>query len=181
MFHKWWVILIQGILMIILGFFIFKNPEEVLAGISIWAGILFLVTGIAGLLGWILAGKGERDAGSIIWSILTALFGLFILMNLFVAMKAFTIIFGIWILFTGFNLLFSGWSLKNENSSGWFLIIIGILSILAGIMMIFNINFGATGIATILGLVVLLTGIALIMLSFVKKMIVGKLKEMVNR
>ena len=40
LFRKWWVILLQGILLIILSIYIFQHPVEVLAGISLWCGIL---------------------------------------------------------------------------------------------------------------------------------------------
>lgn len=166
--------------MFILGIFIFNNPVEVLAGISLWFGIIILVTGVIGIFGWLFAGSGERDGGSLIWSLLSALFGILILSNMLVAMKAVTIIFGVWVLMTGFSLTSNGWALKKENSMGWFLLIIGLLGIIAGLMMIFNIGSGAAGIATVLGLTVLLTGIALILLSFAKKAIAGKVKEKIG-
>jgi uncharacterized membrane protein HdeD (DUF308 family) len=180
MLKKWWVILLQGILMFILGLFIFSNPVDVLAGISLWFGIIILVTGVIGVFGWIFAGSGERDMGSLIWSLLSALFGFLILSNMLVAMKAVTIIFGLWVLLTGFNLSANGWSLKKESGMGWFLLIVGILGIVAGLMMIMNMGSGAAGIATILGLTVILTGIALILLSFAKKAIAGKVKEKIG-
>ncbi|MBK8551616.1 MAG: DUF308 domain-containing protein [Ignavibacteria bacterium] len=180
MFKKWWVILIQGILMFILGIFIFNNPVEVLSGISLWFGLIILLTGILGIFGWIFAGKGQRETGSLIWSIISAVFGLIILMNLLAAMKAVTIIFGIWVILTGFNLLTSGWSIKNNNFFGWVLVFIGILSLIAGLMMILNIGSGAAGVATILGLQVILTGVALILLAFIKKAIAGKVEDKIK-
>ena len=180
MLKKWWVILLQGILMFILGLFIFSNPVEVLAGISLWFGIIILVTGVIGVFGWIFAGSGERDTGSLLWSLLSALFGILILSNLLVAMKAVTIIFGLWVLLTGLSLAANGWSLKKESSMGWFLLIVGILGIIAGFMMILNLGSGAAGIATILGITILLTGIALILLSFAKKAIAGKVKDKID-
>ena len=178
MFKKWWVILIQGILMLILGILIFNNPAEVLTGISLWLGILVLITGLLGIFGWLFAGKEHRDSGSLIWSIISLLFGLFMLMNLFAAMKAITIIFGIWVLFTGFSLLRTGWSIKSDTFIGWILLIVGIFSVIAGLMMIFNLGTGAEGIAVILGVQVILAGVSLILLSFVKKAVVEKIKKL---
>ena len=180
MLKKWWVILLQGILMFILGLFILSNPIDVLAGISLWFGILILLTGILGVFGWIFSGSGERDTGSFIWSLLSTLFGILILTNLLVAMKAVTIIFGLGVLFTGFSLTSNGWTLKKESSMGWFLLIVGILGIIAGLMMIMNLGSGAAGIATILGITIILTGIALILLSFAKKAIAGKVKDKIG-
>lgn len=180
MFKKWWVVLIQGILMFILGIFIFKNPVEVLAGISLWFGIIILLTGITGIFGWIFGGKENRESSSLIWSILSVLFALFVLFNLLATMKVITVIFGIWVLLTGFSLLSSGWSIKKESGIGWILVIVGILSVIAGIMMMMNIGSGAEGVATILGLQVILTGIALILLSFAKKMIGSKIEDKIK-
>lgn len=180
MFEKWWVILIQGILMFILGIFIFNNPVEVLAGISLWFGIIILLTGITGVFGWIFGGKDGRDSGSLVWSILSVLFGLFVLFNLLAAMKAITIIFGIWVLLTGFSLLSSGWSVKKDSVIGWILVIVGLFSIIIGFMMIFNIGTGAEGVATILGIQVILAGIGLILLSFAKKMVAGKIEDKID-
>lgn len=180
MLRKWWVILLQGILLFILGIFIFNNPVEVLAGISLWFGILISVTGILGVFGWLFSGKEERDTGNLLWGLLSLIFGIIILSNLLAAMKAVTVIFGIWVLLTGFSLTSSGWSVRKENAIGWFLLIVGILSVIAGLMMIFYLGSGAAGVATILGIQILLTGIALILLAFVKKAIAGKLKDKIS-
>ena len=46
LFRKWWVVLLQGILLIILSFYIFQHPVEVLTGISLWCGLLVLGAGL---------------------------------------------------------------------------------------------------------------------------------------
>ena len=180
MFKKWWVLLIQGILMFILGIFIFRNPVEVLAGISLWFGILILLTGVTGVFGWIFGGKETRESSSLIWSLISVLFGIFVLANILATMKVVTIIFGVWVLMTGFSLLSTGWKIKSDSFIGWILLIVGILSLIAGLMMIFNIGSGAEGVATILGIQVTLTGVALILLSFVKKAVVGKVEDKIK-
>ena len=45
LFRKWWVVLLQGVLLIILSIYIFQNPVAVLAGISFWCGLLVLAAG----------------------------------------------------------------------------------------------------------------------------------------
>src|SRR5438034_3259541 len=72
LFRKWWVVLLQGILLIILSIYIFQNPVEVLAGISLWFGLLVLAAGVLGIIGWLAADKPEREGMSLFWSILTA-------------------------------------------------------------------------------------------------------------
>lgn len=175
--RKWWVILLQGILLIILAIYIFNNPVEVLAGISFWFGLLVLAVGILGVIAWLAADKTEKESMSILWSIVTIGFGLLMLTHLLTTMKTITVIFGLWMLITGVLLTQSGISVKKENSLGWVLVVTGVFSILAAIMIIFNIGTGAVGISTLLGLQVLLTGIGLVILAFAKKVLVSNVKS----
>jgi len=177
---KWWVILLQGILLIILSIYIFNNPDEVLAGISFWFGLLVLGSGLLGILAWIGADKEEKENMSLIWSVLTFGFGLLMLFNLMATMKTLTVIFGLWVLVSGFLLFTKGWRLKDDSIIGWIMVVIGGLSVAAAVMMIFNVGTGAVGISTLLGLQVLLTGIALVLLSFAKKIIVNKVKNKIG-
>src|SRR6266516_3636413 len=180
LFRKWWVVLLQGILLIILSIYIFQNPVEVLAGISFWFGLLVLAAGVLGIIAWLAADKPEREGMSLFWSILTAAFGLLMLLHFLVTMKTLTVIFGLWMLVTGLLLIQSGWSLKSEPSFGWAMVIARVLSAVAAAMMIFYIGTGAVGISTLLGLQVLLTGIALVLLSFTKKIVAGRIKDKIE-
>ena len=60
------------------------------------------------------------------------------------------------------------------------MVIAGVLSAVAAVMMVFNIGSGAVGISTLLGLQVLLTGIALVLLSFTKKIVAGRVKDKIE-
>jgi len=62
LFKKWWVVLLQGILLIILSIYIFQNPVEVLTGISFWFGLVVLATGLLGIIGW-LAADNQKEKG----------------------------------------------------------------------------------------------------------------------
>jgi uncharacterized membrane protein HdeD (DUF308 family) len=174
--RKWWVLLVQGLILIILSIYIFNNPLDVLKGISLWIGILILITGLIGILSWVGGDQQKRENTFLLWSILTTLFGVFMLFNLFTTMKLITVIFGLWMLLTGLHLVQSGVELKKNHSFGWVMIIAGILSALVAIMIIFNIGTGATGISILIGLQVLLAGIALVIFSFAKKALVGHVK-----
>jgi len=176
-FKKWWLILIQGILLIILSIYIFNNPVTVLAGLSFWFGLIVLIAGLLGIIAWFSADKSGKESMSLFWSIVTAAFGLWLLLNLSATMKTLTIVFGLWMLITGIHLIQSGWSLKKENGLGWIMVVVGVLSAVVAVMIIFNMGMGAAGISTLLGLQVLLTGIALVILSFVKRSVVGIAKD----
>ena len=177
LFRKWWVVLLQGILLILLSLYIFNNPIEVLAGISMWFGILVFAAGLLGIMSWLVTDKVERESMSLLWSILTAAFGLLMLFSLVATMKTLTVIFGLWVLVSGLFLVIRGWSIKSDSSIGWVMVIIGVLSVVAAVMMIFRIDTGAVAISTLLGLQVLLTGIALLLFAIAKKIVIGKVSK----
>jgi len=169
---KWWLILLQGILLIILSIYIFNNPATVLAGISFWFGIIVIAAGLIAIIAWFASSKQDRESMSLLWGILTLVFGLLLVSNLLVTMKTLTVIFGLWSLLSGLFLLAAGWALKKINSTtGWVMVIVGVLCVVAAIMMITDIGSGAVAISTLLGLQTLFTGIALVLLSFAKKML----------
>lgn len=180
LFRKWWLILIQGILLIILSMYIFNNPVIVLAALSFWFGVLVISAGIIGIVTWFFADSVEKEEMSLLWSIFSVGFGIVLLMNLVVTMKTITMVFAFWMLITGFKLIQSGWLLKAKNPFGWLMIVAGLFSVIAAVMMFFNMGTGAIGVSTLLGLQVLFTGIALVLLSFAKKAVIGIVKEKIE-
>lgn len=176
LFRRWWVVSLQGMLLIILSIYIFQNPAAVLTGISFWLGALVLATGLLGIVSWVAADESERRGTSLVWSIVTFAFGLLMLTNMFATMKTITVILGVWMLLTGLQLAKSGWSLRHQSTLGWVTLGGGVLSAAAAIMMILNIGAGAVGVSTLFGMAVMLTGIALVLLSFAKKVLAGKVK-----
>jgi uncharacterized membrane protein HdeD (DUF308 family) len=169
--RKWWAILLQGIFLIFFSIFIFNYPEEVLITLSLWFGILVLIAGLTGILVWKAGSNKDREYLSLIVSIL--IFALGLLMVIFAAttLKVFTIVFGLWCLVTGILLIKQGWALKANNSMGLVLVIVGVLSIVGALFVIFNVSVGAAVIGFYLGIQVLITGISLILLSVAKKMV----------
>ena len=178
--RKWWLILAQGILLIILGIYIFNNPVGVLAGISFWFGVIVLAAGLVGIIAWFASDKIERENISLLWAVVTFGFGLFFLLNLLATMKTLTVVFGLWCLLSGLFLLNTGWSLRKYNPTGWVMVIAGLICVVASLMMITNIGTGAIAISTLLGLLSLITGIALVMLSFAKRMAIKKVQEKID-
>ena len=180
LFRKWWVILLQGILLIILGICIFANPVIVLAAISLWFGLIVLATGLLGIIAWLFADRSEKESISLLWSIISFVFGLMMVFNLIATMKLLTVFFGIWVLASGILLLARGWVIKDRNSLGWIMVITGVLSVIVAFMMIFNIGTGAIAISILLGVPVLLTGIGLVLLSIAKKALAGRVKDKIE-
>ena len=174
--RKWWVILIQGLLLIILSIYVFNHPGLTLLGLTFWISLLIFISGLAGIGGWLFAGADERETSSLLWSIASAIFGFLLITRMGFAMDLFTNLLGLWILITGGWLMQQGWAHKGNGPTGWIVLIIGLLSVIAGFMVMFNIAAGAIAISTLLGIQLFIAGIALVILSFVKKKVVAVIK-----
>jgi uncharacterized membrane protein HdeD (DUF308 family) len=177
LFQKWWVILVQGILLVILSFYVFNHPVVALATLSFWISLMILFAGLAGIIGWFAAGPEQRETTDLLWSIASALLGLLLLAKIGFAMDLFTNLLGIWMIITGGWLIKHGWANKDNGASGWITVITGVVSIIVGLIVIFNIAAGAVAVSTLVGLQLLLAGIGLIILSLIKRKVVGKVKD----
>jgi uncharacterized membrane protein HdeD (DUF308 family) len=177
---KWWVILIQGILMIILAIMVMNNPISTLAGISLTVATLVLMIGVLGVVWWFSAPKDERETSTLIWSLVTAVIGLLMAAKLGITMFTVTVLFGAMLLANGYHLVKNGWANRELGAQAWLVIVVGILSLVCGLMSIFNIGLGAITISLLLGYQLFLAGIALIALAFLKKRLVTKVSTAVD-
>lgn len=174
------MILLQGILLIFLGIYLMIHPGEVLIGLSFWLGILVLGTGIAGVMEYFASGKEDREYDALGWSVVTILLGMLMLGKMLVTMKVVTVLFGIWMLATGALLVSNGWKLKEGYTIGWIILAVGVLSAIAGVMMLFDMGTAAVGISTLLGLHTILTGLGFILLALVKRAAVHRFKAKIT-
>ncbi len=169
LFRKWWVILLQGILFIVIGFIFFNNPVKVLEVISFWIGLITIVIGTMGLVSHFASGPDEKEKKVLWWSIATLFFGLVMIFRLSLTMKIITVIFGLWVLLTGIWLTSAGWANRHKGLSGWLMLAAGIVSATAGIVVIFDLTAGAVWISTLLGIQAFLAGLGLIILALIKR------------
>lgn len=175
--RKWWVILLQGILLMLLGIYVFNQPVATLISLAFWMSLLILGAGVAGIIGWLMAAKEQKDNADFVWSIASALFGMVLLAKIEFAMKLLTSLLGIWMVITGFWLAQQGWAHRKAGWYGWAAFVAGILSIVAGVVVMFDLAAGAVVVSTLVGLQFLIGGFGLVVLALIKRMIVSKAKE----
>lgn len=169
--RKWWVILIQGILMIVLSIIIFNNPDAVLATLAFWLGVIVILTGLAGIIAWLSNTKEKRDIFSLIGSVAVLIIGILMVTKTGITMKAITLLFGLLVTAIGVILINGSWNEREKWSLWWIIASIGAIALILGIKSIFDVYSGAQSISIIIGISVLLSGIGLVILSFLKKKI----------
>ena len=141
--RPWWVAMIQGIALIIMSIYVLNNPLNALKGISVWIGVLIFFTGIVGIISWLFADRDAREFGSLVWSLITFVLGILMLMHLFATTRMITILFGLWMVFLGLHFIESGLIFKKHQPFRWTTVIAGLICIFAAVVLIFNLGTGA--------------------------------------
>lgn len=136
----WYLPLIIGILYIILGVYVLNTPVESFLTLSVLFSIGFLVSGILEI-GFSIA-NSSLLAGWI-WGLISGLIDLFI--GIFLIRRpelqpfTLTLFFGFWLLFRSFTTIGTSVELSRLPGSGWgWLLILGILSVFASVVLIWN-------------------------------------------
>jgi uncharacterized membrane protein HdeD (DUF308 family) len=181
LFKEWWVILLQGVFMIALSIIIFNNPGPVIAAVALWLGVVVILTGLVGTIAWFSAAKQDREILSLLASIVILIIGVLMITKMVVTIKAITIVFGLIVAFIGWVLLSAGWNSRKEWPGWWFIALLGVATLVMGIKSIFDIYSGAENISNFIGIAVLLSGLGLIVLAFLKKKLVNKIRHGINK
>jgi len=180
LFRNWWVILIQGILMIALSILIFDNPGAVLATLALWFGVLILVSGLYGVIAYFATSKQDREGVMLLYSIIMLLIGFLMISNMLVSMIAITIAFGSMVSIVGLILISGSWSGRKDWPMWWLIALLGVATLVVGIYSMIDVFAGAAGISTFIGLSVLFAGFGLIFFAFLKRKVVKTVKNAVS-
>ncbi|NLO30337.1 MAG: HdeD family acid-resistance protein [Methanosarcina mazei] len=152
----WWVVLLEGIFAIIVGLFLLYSP-------AITTVILIQVLGIFWLAGGILSVLGAFVfSGNRMWKLLSGILsiiaGIVILTypiySPFIVLTLFVIFIGVWAIISGAVKLVSG--LKGE---GWGTGILGIVTIILGLLLLANTLVGALALPWVFGIFLVIGGI----------------------
>ncbi|MGZ5398271.1 MAG: HdeD family acid-resistance protein [Mycobacterium sp.] len=160
---KWWVLLLRGILLIIIGVLAFVSP-------LVWVtfvGIYMLIDGITMLM----SGFSDQPAGQSRWplvilGILGLVAGLIILWNPALGGITLTYIIAAWAVVGGILTIISALRLREEIDNEWWLVLSGILAVIFGILVFTNVLAGILTIAWTFGIFAIVVGILSIVLAF---------------
>jgi uncharacterized membrane protein HdeD (DUF308 family) len=160
---KWWVLLLRGILLIIIGLLAFVSP-------LVWVtfvGIYILIDGVTMLM----SGFSDQPAGQSRWplvilGVLGLLAGLIILWNPALGAITLTTIIAVWAVIGGILTIIAALRVREEIDNEWWLVLSGILAIIFGVLVFTNVLAGILTIAWTFGVFAVIVGILSIVLAF---------------
>jgi uncharacterized membrane protein HdeD (DUF308 family) len=163
---KWWVLLVRGILLILIGILAFVNPLTWITFI----GVYTLIEGVSMLWAGISNDPPmERRWPFILIGILSILAGIYILARPVIAGITLTIVIAAWAIIIGVLEIIQAIRLREEIDNEWWLILSGALAVIFGVLVFAGgeqgVLAGALAIATVFGVFAILAGIFSIALS----------------
>lgn len=164
----WWAFLIVGLAVCVIGVLIFVYPARSYMTMAVVFAILMIISGIMQLVAAFtekyLPGRGWLAALGAIELIV----GVILLVNPGVSALALPFVLGFWLLFRGINLI----SIASEmralkiSGTGW-TIALAVLLIICSLVILFNpIIYGAPAVIAVMGVAILVSGVALCVFAF---------------
>ena len=152
--RHWWVFLIRGILFMLVGIYMIASPATSFVALGFFFGLVILLTGIAELL----RVSGDKDSGSRGWhlmlGIIDVILGIVLMVHIATSVAILRIIVGLWFLFRGFTLI--SFSRITRN---WLITAGGVVTIIFGLLIIFNASFGSMTIILFMAFAFIIMGV----------------------
>jgi len=159
----WWLVLLEGIALVILGGLWLASPGMTSVVVVTMLGLYWLIAGIFGIVSIFL--DKTMWGWKLFSGILGIVAGLIVLQHPlwspFVIGATLIIILGIQGLIIGGIRIFAAF-----KGAGWGVGILGALSILFGLVLLYNVWFAAIALPWVLGILAIVFGIAAIVMAF---------------
>ena len=178
----WYVPLIIGILLVLVGFYVFATPLISYLTLSVLFSVSFFVSGLL-QVSFSIANRKNMDnwVWYLVGGILYFLFGLLLVSRPEISILTLPYVIGFCMLFLSANALGWAYDLKNSGVLNWGNVAIaGVLGLLFSFILIWNPLFAGLSLVIWTGMSFVVAGISSIMLAFhLKKIkdIPGKISE----
>jgi uncharacterized membrane protein HdeD (DUF308 family) len=165
--RHWWVPVIRGIAAIVFGVVAFVYPGITIATLVLFFGAWVLIDGIFRVVGAIGHRASDPDWG---WHIVIGLVGIIVGLLTFHAPRitalALIIYIAAWALMVGVTEIAFAIKLRREIKGEWFLILMGLASIVFAILLLWNPVAGAAAVIWLIAWYAVVLGILAIFFGF---------------
>jgi uncharacterized membrane protein HdeD (DUF308 family) len=165
--RHWWVPVLRGVAAIIFGIMAFEYPGLTVTVLVLLFGAWVLIDGIFRVVGAIGHRASDPDWG---WQLVIGLLGTIIGFLTFhspaITALALVIYIAAWALMIGATEIVAAIRLRREIKGEWFLILMGIVSVIFAIMLLWNPLPGALALVWLIGSYAIVFGVLGIIFGF---------------
>jgi uncharacterized membrane protein HdeD (DUF308 family) len=165
--RHWWVPVIRGIAAIIFGVIAFTHPVMAIATLVLFFGAWVLIDGIFRVVGAIGHRASDPDWG---WHIVIGVIGIIVGLLTFHAPQitalALVIYIAAWALMIGASEIAIAVKLRREIKGEWFLILMGLASIVFAILLLWNPVAGAAAVIWLIAWYAVVMGVLAVFFGF---------------
>lgn len=157
----WWLFLLVGAASVAAGAILVAKPSHSLATLAVVFGIFLLVDGLVELISSFGREEGSRALAAIV-GLLAIVVGILLIRHPTHAVSAIGLLIGIWLIASGVLRL-----LRAGVTGGLLRAAIAVLEIIVGIVVVSDPHIGYATLAILLGIWLIINGLAWIALGFV--------------
>lgn len=169
--------IVTSAIILVLGIFLFIQPDTVINMISIILGVIILIPGLTALINYFRT----KYSPNLITGVVTSIIGLILIVNTKLVASILPFILGIYFVVNGINRLQYALELKREAKTNYLIsLIISMLIIICGILFIFNPFGGALVITKVMGMFMIIYAVLDICNSIVIKREIGDINKTVK-
>ena len=165
--HHWWVPVLRGVAAIIFGIIAFTHPVMAAATLVLFFGAWVLIDGIFRVVGVIRHRDSDQDWGfNLVIGILGIIIGLLTFHAPGVTALALVIYIAAWALMVGATEIVLAIKLRREIKGEWFMILMGLASIIFAGLLLWNPLAGAAALIWIIAWYAVIVGVLGIIFGF---------------
>ena len=163
--NRWWLVLLQGIALLILGFLLLTAPKLTAVSLIVFLGIYWLVSGIFAIVEIFTGDKSTHWGWLLLYGVLGILAGVAVLQHPLVAT---VLVSGLLIIVLGVAGIIMGILnlVRAFKGGGWGVGVLGVIDFMIGILLLSSTLMISLTLPLIIGLLSLVGGVVLIILSF---------------
>lgn len=163
----WWLILVLGLAILLIGILIFGYPGESYLSMSLIFGILILISGIIHI---VLSLSGDWTSGKwwlLIGGIIELLLGVVLSLYPIVSATTLPVFLGFWLLFRAFSMLGMASDMRSAKivGSGWTIFTSILLLLCSFAILLHPVIFGVSAVVIWVGASFVIAGISTISLA----------------
>jgi uncharacterized membrane protein HdeD (DUF308 family) len=165
--RHWWVPVIRGIVAIVFGIIAFVYPGLTIATLMLFFGAWVLIDGVFRIVGAIGHRASDPDWG---WQLVIGILGIVVGLLTFHAPQitalALVIYIAAWALMIGASEIAIAVKMRREIKGEWFLILMGLASIVFAVLLLWNPIAGAAAVIWLIAWYAVVLGILAIFFGF---------------